>query len=57
MLVLARKTGETVIVTLPDGREMRVVVVDIDRNKIRLGFTAPDDVKIMREELVRRDGR
>jgi carbon storage regulator CsrA len=54
MLVLARKTGETVIVTLPDGREMRVVVVDIDRNKIRLGFTAPDDVKIMREELVRR---
>lgn len=54
MLVLARKTGEVVIVTLPDGREMRVTVVDIDRNKIRLGFDAPDDVKIMREELVRR---
>jgi carbon storage regulator len=57
MLVLSRKANQTVIVTLPDGREMRVTVVDIDRNKIRLGFDAPDDVKIMREELVRRDGQ
>jgi len=51
MLVLSRKKNESVIITLPDGREIVVVVVEIDRGKIRLGFQADADVKIDRREL------
>lgn len=47
MLVLTRKTGEQVII----GDGIRVVVVGIQGNKVRLGFTAPEDVPIRREEL------
>jgi len=50
MLVLSRKKNESVIITLPDGREIVVVVVEIDRGKIRLGFQADADVKIDRRE-------
>ena len=52
MLVLSRLVHEKVVVTLPDGREMEVVVVEIARGKVRLGFAAPKDVKIMRPELL-----
>ena len=49
MLVLTRKVGEKVVV---DGR-ITVTVVAVDRNKIRLGITAPPDVRIDREEIHR----
>jgi carbon storage regulator len=51
MLVLSRKLGEKVFVSVPGMEDIVVTVVDIDRGKIRLGFQAPPSVKIMREEL------
>lgn len=48
MLVLCRKLGEKVLI----GDDVVVTVVDIDRNKIRLGITAPRDVPICRSELL-----
>lgn len=47
MLVLSRKINEAIII----GENIRVVVVDIDRGKIRLGIEAPKGITIDREEV------
>jgi carbon storage regulator len=49
MLVLSRKVGEKVVI---DGC-ITVAVVAVDGNKIRLGITAPPEVRIDREEVHR----
>ena len=49
MLVLSRKVGEKVVI---DGC-ITVTVVAVDGNKVRLGITAPPDVRIDREEIHR----
>ena len=51
MLVLSRRLGERVVLTMPDGRRIDVCLVDVDRGKVRLGFTAPADVTIHRLEI------
>jgi carbon storage regulator len=48
MLVLSRKIGEEIVI----GEDIRVRVVAIQGNQIRLGFVAPRDVLIRREELL-----
>jgi len=50
MLVLSRRVGEQVLL----GDDICVTVVAVRGNKIRLGFTAPDEVPIHREEVYRR---
>ena len=53
MLILTRGPQQKVFIRLPDGRQVVVEVVEaVSKNKIRLGFQAPDDVVILREELV-----
>jgi carbon storage regulator len=47
MLVLSRKPGEEVVI----GGNIRLTVVAIRGNQVRLGVTAPADVSIWREEL------
>jgi carbon storage regulator len=47
MLVLTRKLGESVYIN----DTIKVTVVDIGGGKIRLGFEAPADVRIMRSEI------
>lgn len=47
MLVLSRKQNEKVLI---DGG-ITVEVLQIQGNKVRLGITAPSDVKVMRGEL------
>jgi carbon storage regulator len=47
MLVLSRKLNETIVI---DG-SIRITVVGIRGNQIRLGIEAPDRVGILREEL------
>lgn len=49
MLVLSRKLGESIVI---DG-EIRVTLVKIDRNQVRVGIEAPRSVSIYREELTR----
>jgi carbon storage regulator len=48
MLVLSRKPGEKVTI----GHGITVTVVEIIGNRVRLGITAPDNVHILRGELV-----
>ena len=54
MLTLSRSVGERVVLTLPDGQEIWVSVVTVKATgSVRLGFDAPGDVDIWREELAR----
>lgn len=51
MLVLSRKKEEEI--HIGNGIVLRVVAISGDR--VRLGFTAPKDVNIVRAELLRRN--
>ena len=53
MLVITRKIDEKVTI----GDCIVIQVVRIDRNSVRLGITAPRDIKILRKELLKRDVR
>lgn len=48
MLVLSRKQNEKVII----GGNIVVTIVQIKQNQVRIGIQAPDNVEILREELV-----
>ena len=50
MLVLTRKLSQQIMV----GRDIRITVVKVERNQVRLGIDAPQGVAILREELVER---
>jgi carbon storage regulator len=50
MLVLSRKVDESVII----GDGIEVVIVQIQGDRVRLGFRAPDEMRIDREEVRRR---
>ncbi len=54
MLMLTRRPGETITIETPAGEQIRVTVLGIKGNQVRLGTNAPDDMQIMREELLER---
>jgi carbon storage regulator len=47
MLVLSRKLGQSFQI----GLDVRVTIVKIDRNSVRIGIDAPGDVSVQREEI------
>jgi len=47
MLVLTRRTGEEIVI----GDVIRVTVVEVKGNKVRLGVTAPASVRVDRQEV------
>lgn len=48
MLVLTRKPAESIVI---DGG-IRITVLSIQGGQIRLGFEAPDQVRVLRGELI-----
>jgi carbon storage regulator len=50
MLVVSRKIGQRIFI----GDNIVVTLVDVDRGKVRIGVEAPNDVRILREELLDR---
>ncbi|QGJ69212.1 Translational regulator CsrA [Planctomycetales bacterium 10988] len=48
MLVLTRKLNQEVVI----GDQIKIKVVKIDGNKVRIGIEAPENVRILRQELV-----
>lgn len=52
MLTLSRKRGERIFIGKHN--EIVIQVVEIQGDKVRIGVTAPQDVSIMREELLNR---
>lgn len=47
MLVLTRRLGEAITI----GNEVKIIIVDIDGNQVKLGIEAPRHIEIYREEL------
>jgi carbon storage regulator len=50
MLILTRKPGESIFV-LVNGEQVKVTVVELKGNQIRLGIDAPPSIRIYREEI------
>jgi carbon storage regulator CsrA len=51
MLVLSRKLSQQIMI----GQDIRITVLKIDRNQVRIGIEAPRDVCILRKELGEHD--
>lgn len=49
MLVLTRKTGEQIRI----GNDIVVTILEVVGNKVRVGIDAPDNISILRGELIR----
>lgn len=47
MLILSRKVGEAVVLD----EKVTVRIIDISKGVVRIGFEAPNDMLILREEL------
>ena len=48
MLIVSRKKNESILIQ----NNIEVVVLDIQGDKVRIGIEAPNDIKIMRSELL-----
>jgi carbon storage regulator len=53
MLVLTRKQSQQIMI----GTDIRITIVKVERNQVRLGIEAPSGMTILREELLARDER
>ncbi len=51
MLVLTRKNGQEIVI---DGG-IRLIILDAEPNRVRVGITAPGDVKVCRQEVLERN--
>jgi len=51
MLILTRKKDEAMVV----GQEVRVKVLGVSGNQVKIGIQAPREVRIMRDELLEAD--
>ncbi len=49
MLVLTRKVNEEILI----GDNIRIKIVDIGAGRIRLGISAPREVTVLRDEVIR----
>ena len=50
MLVLGRKSLEALVI----GSNVRITVLKVDRNNVRLGIEAPGETSVVRAELLER---
>ena len=48
MLVLSRKPLQSIMI----GPDIRITIVKVERNQVRIGIEAPRDVTILRDELI-----
>jgi len=47
LLVISRKSGESFDI----GDDIEIVILDVVNNKVKIGISAPGDIKIVRKEL------
>ena len=53
MLVLSRKSGERILI----GADIKITVIRIGPNSVRIGIDAPGHLNIVREELCTEEGQ
>lgn len=52
MLVLSRRPGERIVLTI-ERKEVVIEVLEVSRNRVRIGIDAQKEIKVVREELPR----
>lgn len=57
MLILDRFVGGEIVIQYPDGQEVRILLMELVRNRARIGITAPAGVVVDREEVAHRRRR
>lgn len=50
MLILSRRVGETLMI----GDDVKITILKVSGNQIRIGVEAPKDVSVHREEVYQR---
>lgn len=50
MLILTRKVGETIVI----GHDIKVTVLGVKNNQVRIGIDAPKEITVHREEIFER---
>lgn len=53
MLVLSRKINEEIVIKTSDG-EVVITLVEANRDRCRMGFEAPETIRIYRREVLDR---
>ncbi len=57
MLVLSRQRDESIMI----GKDIKITIVDIRKDRVRIGIEAPDDIPVHREEvyeaILRQEGK
>jgi carbon storage regulator len=54
VLILTRKTGEEIDITLEDGRRITITQLGVKGNQVRYGVSAPKTVIVDRHEITER---
>ncbi len=54
MLVLTRKTHQGIVIRTSDG-SITITILDIQRERIKVGIDAPQECVILRDELLQRE--
>ncbi len=52
MLVLSRKISESI--SIGDDEEIKITVLDVRGNQVRLGIAAPKEISVHREEIAKK---
>ncbi len=55
MLVLSREQDQSIMLLLPDGQRITVLVTELKGSRVKLGFTCPNEVKVLRPEAASPD--
>jgi carbon storage regulator len=51
MLILTRKVDQTIVIQ----GNILVTVLRVERDRVKLGISAPEEITVLREELLQRD--
>ena len=52
MLVLSRKPDQQIVITDENGTEVVITILSVHGNKVKMGFEATKDKKILRKEMI-----
>lgn len=53
MLVLTRRQNEGILI----GNDIKITLIDVDGDKVRVGIDAPRNIRVIREELLAEIGK
>lgn len=51
MLILSRKVNQSIMI----GDDIKITITEIHENSIKLGIDAPEDITVVREELINKE--